>query len=373
MLKHDYHLLRVVVSYKSQPPWPFQFWAQDPPETMGKGSGIKMPLLVAGIFSKLRGSAGHSVPHCCGKQSQGCNQKSSGCDVLGSSKTKGCKASCRSTMSGCKFNKVTSTSRVFEMSTASKIQDTHGVHAINICVIYWVYICLYCISLYRSHVESPELTSPDLRQVTCCLCKTQWHFFFRLTDLSTCWDFMPEHWPLWDKSLIWQTSCSKSNNIFTLTYQLYYISIHIYIYIQALNLILTQKDCPFCVKPCIGYEICAKLKSKSHWPRPRHVNTKQTTRQSCCPHHPQHIQIEYDWIRKRIFSTTQETPTPNSAAIQNNVPAAAAVQQQAATHLPTRIEQVTVHHHASTWRKERNPIQEYCVHAGKNLCKINAT
>ena len=140
MLKHDYHLLRVVVSYKSQLPWPFQFWAQDPPETMGKGSGMKMPLLVAGIFSKLRGSAGHSVPHCCGKQSQGCNQKSSGCDVLGSSKTKGCRASCRSTMSGCKFNKVTSTSRVFEISSASKIQDTHGVHTLNTCVIYWVYM-----------------------------------------------------------------------------------------------------------------------------------------------------------------------------------------------------------------------------------------
>lgn len=164
MLKHDYHLLRVVVSYKSQPPWPFQFWAQDPPETMGKGSGIKMPLLVAGIFSKLRGSAGHSVPHCCGKQSQGCNQKSSGCDVLGSSKTKGCKASCRSTMSGCKFNKVTSTSRVFEMSTASKIQDTHGVHAINICVIYWVYICLYCI-IY--HYTVAMLSHRSWRHPTC--------------------------------------------------------------------------------------------------------------------------------------------------------------------------------------------------------------
>ena len=93
------------------------------PETIVKGSGMKMPLLVGGIFSKLIGSAGHSVPHCCGKQSQGCNQKSSGCDVLGSSKTKGCKASYRSTMSTCKFNKVTSTSRVFEMSTASNMSN----------------------------------------------------------------------------------------------------------------------------------------------------------------------------------------------------------------------------------------------------------
>ena len=102
-----------ICSYFFVPPPP-----NHSPETIVKGSGMKMPLLVGGIFSKLIGSAGHSVPHCCGKQSQGCNQKSSGCDVLGSSKTKGCKASYRSTMSSCKFNKVTSTSRVFEMSTA---------------------------------------------------------------------------------------------------------------------------------------------------------------------------------------------------------------------------------------------------------------
>ena len=66
-----------------------------PPETMEKGSGMKLPLLVGGIFSSAMGSAGHSVPHCCGRQSQGCSQKSLGCDVLGSSKTKGCSASCR--------------------------------------------------------------------------------------------------------------------------------------------------------------------------------------------------------------------------------------------------------------------------------------
>ena len=63
------------------------------PETMEKGSGMKLPLLVGGIFSSAMGSAGHSVPHCCGRQSQGCSQKSLGCDVLGSSKTKDCKAS----------------------------------------------------------------------------------------------------------------------------------------------------------------------------------------------------------------------------------------------------------------------------------------
>ena len=65
------------------------------PETIEKGSGMKLPLLVGGIFSSAMGSAGHSVPHCCGRQSQGCSQKSLGCDVLGSSKTKDCKASCR--------------------------------------------------------------------------------------------------------------------------------------------------------------------------------------------------------------------------------------------------------------------------------------
>ena len=69
------------------------FCAMFPPETMDKGSGIKLPLLVGGMFSNAMGSAGHAVPHCCGKQSQGCNQKSSGCEVLGSSKTNGCRAS----------------------------------------------------------------------------------------------------------------------------------------------------------------------------------------------------------------------------------------------------------------------------------------
>ncbi len=201
---------------------------------MGKGSGMKMPLLVAGIFSKLRGSAGHSVPHCCGKQSQGCSQKSSGCDVLGSSKTKGCKASCRSTMSGCKFKKITSTSRpsrVHEISTASKIQNTHGVHTNKylrdiLCVYVYIYIYIYII-IHVARLSHQSLTH-CIREVTRLATS---HPFSMLkhtghalpTDISTCWVFMPEHWPILDKSLIWQTisGFSQSNNISTHHYQLY--------------------------------------------------------------------------------------------------------------------------------------------------------
>lgn len=63
------------------------------PETMRKGGGMNVPSLGGGMFSKLAASAGHALPQAIGKQSQGCSQKSWGCDVLGSSKIKGCNAS----------------------------------------------------------------------------------------------------------------------------------------------------------------------------------------------------------------------------------------------------------------------------------------
>ena len=54
---------------------------------------MKLPLLLGGTFSTASESAGQAVPHTGGRQSQGCSQWSSGCEVLGSSKTKGCNCS----------------------------------------------------------------------------------------------------------------------------------------------------------------------------------------------------------------------------------------------------------------------------------------
>ena len=61
---------------------------------------MKLPLLPGGMFSNAKESAGHALPHGSGRQSQGCSQKSAGCSVLGSSKTKGCNCSFRKASNG---------------------------------------------------------------------------------------------------------------------------------------------------------------------------------------------------------------------------------------------------------------------------------